>query len=77
MITNDWVQQLEAQRILIEKAKLEPGDYYYDEDKKMVFTEQYLLKKQICCNNGCKNCPYPELGEGDEYRQRNFDNHED
>ena len=70
MIRNDWVQQLEAQRILKEKTKLQPDEFYWD-DGNLVFTEQYHLRRGRCCNNKCKHCPYPELGEGDEYRERN------
>ena len=39
--------------------KLQPGDYYV-ENGKYVFTEQYLLKRGWCCNNGCRHCPYKE-----------------
>lgn len=42
----DWVQQLE------------PGDYYFI-DGRMVFTEQYHIKRGRCCGQGCKNCPWP------------------
>ena len=31
---------------------------YYLENGKVVFTEQYHLKRGYCCNNKCKNCPY-------------------
>jgi hypothetical protein len=33
-------------------------DYYIGKDGKLVFTEQYLLKRGFCCQNGCRHCPY-------------------
>ena len=36
----------------------EEGDYYFNEQGYRVFTEQYLLKRGYCCQNGCKHCPY-------------------
>ena len=39
-------------------SELEEGDYYINEDGYRVFTEQYLLKRGYCCENGCKHCPY-------------------
>jgi hypothetical protein len=38
--------------------KVEGGDYYFNEQGLMVFTEQYHLKRGYCCKNGCKHCPY-------------------
>lgn len=38
--------------------KLEEGDFYYSDEGYLVFTEQYLLKRGYCCENGCKHCPY-------------------
>lgn len=45
-----------------EKANIEvgPGDYYFNEQGLMVFTEKYHLKRGYCCGSGCKHCPYPE-----------------
>lgn len=37
---------------------LEDGDYYYNEQGLMVFTEKYHLKRGYCCQSGCKHCPY-------------------
>ncbi len=25
---------------------------------KVVFTEQYHMKRGYCCGNGCRHCPY-------------------
>ncbi len=40
------------------RPDIEPGDFYYNEDGYLVFTEQFLLKRGYCCQNGCKHCPY-------------------
>ncbi|MCU0440264.1 MAG: DUF5522 domain-containing protein [Raineya sp.] len=37
---------------------VEEGDFYFNEQGLMVFTEQYHLKRGYCCQNGCKHCPY-------------------
>ncbi|ALJ01261.1 DUF5522 domain-containing protein [Rufibacter tibetensis] len=37
---------------------LEPGDYYFNEQGLMVFTEQYHRRRGYCCQSGCKHCPY-------------------
>jgi hypothetical protein len=36
------------------------GEDYYFENGLMVFTARFLLKRGYCCNNGCRNCPYPK-----------------
>jgi len=41
-----------------ELSEYEEGDFYFNEDGYRVFTEQYLLKRGYCCENGCKHCPY-------------------
>lgn len=69
MIKNDFIQELEAQRIIKEKTKLQPDEFYWKEGN-LVFTEQYHLRRGRCCNNSCLHCPYKD--EGDEYRERNF-----
>ena len=37
---------------------VEGVDYYINEQGYRVFTESYLLKRNFCCGNGCKHCPY-------------------
>lgn len=37
---------------------LQPDDYYTLADGRIVFTEQYHLKRGYCCGSGCKHCPY-------------------
>ncbi|MCS5490424.1 DUF5522 domain-containing protein [Algoriphagus limi] len=39
---------------------LEPGDYYFNKQGLMVFTEKYHRKRGYCCGSGCKHCPYPK-----------------
>jgi len=31
---------------------------YYLENGKIVFTEQFHLKRGHCCDNKCRHCPY-------------------
>jgi hypothetical protein len=72
-----WISKLEAERIIKEKSKLEEGDFYFNSNGQIVFTEQYHKKRGFCCENNCLHCAYKDLSEGDEYRERNFDNYED
>ena len=55
------------------KIKLEPGDYYFDEKGRLVFTSQYHLKRGYCCKNNCRHCPYGfnENPERDKFIGRN------
>ena len=40
--------------------KLEPEDFYYNDDGRLVLTEEYHKKRGYCCNNGCKHCPFKQ-----------------
>ena len=42
----------------INPLPLEEGDYYYNEQGYLVFTEQYHLKRGYCCGSRCKHCPF-------------------
>lgn len=33
-------------------------DFYFDESSLMVLTKKFHLKKEFCCGNGCRHCPY-------------------
>jgi len=33
-------------------------DFYYDDQKKIVMTEQYHISRGYCCGSKCKHCPY-------------------
>jgi hypothetical protein len=37
--------------------KLSPSDFYIEYGK-YVFTEEFHLKRGVCCNSGCRHCPY-------------------
>ena len=41
-----------------QRKKFQDGDYYYNEQGYLVFTEQYHLRRGHCCKNVCKHCPY-------------------
>ncbi len=69
----DWVQEQYIKEMIIPKYKLDQEDFYF-ENGKMVFTESYHKRRGKCCNNSCKHCPWKkDLSEGDEYRERYFD----
>jgi hypothetical protein len=41
------------------EEKLQEGrDFYYDENRKVVFTTDYLFRRGYCCESGCRHCPY-------------------
>ena len=42
-----------------EQEFVEGVDYYF-ENGMMVLTAHFLRKRGYCCNNGCRNCPYPK-----------------
>jgi hypothetical protein len=38
--------------------KLLPSDFYYDKFGNMVFTEEYHIRRGVCCGSGCRHCPF-------------------
>jgi hypothetical protein len=44
---------------------VENVDYYF-ENGLMVLTAQFLKKRGYCCKNGCRHCPYQNVGEKTE-----------
>ena len=38
--------------------RLDPEDFYFDEDGRMAFTRVYHLKRGYCCESGCRHCPW-------------------
>lgn len=45
-------------------------DYYIDENGKVIFTEEYHLRRGRCCGSGCKHCPYePKWEKGSKDRK--------
>lgn len=47
-------------------------DYYLLEDGRMVFTEEYHLKRGYCCKTNCLHCPYDSEQEGLEFQENTF-----
>ncbi len=41
-------------------AEFEEGVDYYFEGGLMILTAHFLRKRGYCCNNECRNCPYPK-----------------
>ena len=50
-----WIQSLKN---LLGMNLIEGEDFYRDDRRQKVFTEEYHLKRGYCCSNGCLNCPY-------------------
>lgn len=45
---------------------------YYCEDGLIIFTEQFLLKRGKCCNNGCRHCPYESSAKEEDGKTDNI-----
>lgn len=56
---DDWIYQQHVKETT--KSKLSLADFYYDEDGKMVLTEEYHKRRGTCCGNGCRHCPYQHV----------------
>jgi hypothetical protein len=56
--SKDWVQQLYVREF---GPKLQPTDFYYNEQGNMVMTEDYHKRRGSCCGSGCRHCPYEPL----------------
>ena len=56
--SKDWVQQLYVREF---GPKLQPTDFYYNEQGNMVMTEEYHKRRGSCCGNGCLHCCYEPL----------------
>jgi len=37
---------------------VEGVDYYVESGGRLVFTEEYHLKRGYCCNGRCRHCPW-------------------
>lgn len=47
-----------------EKPKLLPS-HFYEENGRIVFTEEYHTQRGYCCGNNCRHCPYePKAQKG-------------
>jgi len=61
--SQDWIFQQYVKEL--SKPKLLPTDFYYNEDGRIVLTEEYHKRRGSCCGNGCKHCPYqPKYKKG-------------
>jgi hypothetical protein len=49
---------------------VEGVDYYTEPGGRMVFTEEYHLKRGYCCNGRCRHCPWkkPSRSVNQEHR---------
>lgn len=47
------------------------GDYYFNEEGLLVFTEQYHLKRGYCCGCACKHCPYNHVNVPKDKKAKN------
>lgn len=50
---------------------LQEGDFYYNENGLIVFTEQYHLRRGYCCGSSCKHCPYDHEAVPDRVHRQN------
>jgi hypothetical protein len=53
--------EVSIQEIL--EPEFKEGVDYYFENGMMVLTAHFLRNRGYCCNNGCRNCPYPKDNE--------------
>ncbi|MDN3659336.1 DUF5522 domain-containing protein [Ferruginibacter paludis] len=44
----------------------EGKDFYYNEERNVVFTANYHLQRGSCCGNGCRHCPFNHCNVEDE-----------
>ena len=56
----DWVQKLYLKEFHGKNFEedFSPREDFYEEDGKVVFTEEYHKKRGYCCGNGCRHCAY-------------------
>lgn len=50
----DWIMEQYVKENLVQKNEQE----YYLENGNFVFTEHYLKKRNECCGNKCRHCPF-------------------
>ncbi|HEV8593490.1 MAG TPA: DUF5522 domain-containing protein [Pyrinomonadaceae bacterium] len=49
-----------------DQPQLVEGIDFYFENGLMVLTETYLLKRDYCCGNACRHCPYGHVNVPDQ-----------
>jgi hypothetical protein len=65
--SKDWVQQLYVREF---GPKLQPNEFYYDTQGRMVMTEDYHKRRGSCCGSWCLHCPYePRHERGGKHLQ--------
>ena len=58
--SKDWIQQLYVREF---GPKLQPNEFYYNNQGRIVMTESFHMKRGKCCGNNCRHCPYEPLYE--------------
>ena len=53
--SKDWVQQLYVREF---GPKLQPNEFYYNNQGMIVMTEEYHERRGSCCGSRCLHCPY-------------------
>jgi hypothetical protein len=48
----------------------EETDYYIIEGGYLVFTREYHLKRGYCCKNGCRHCPWRQVSDRDDNKNK-------
>ena len=46
----------------VEPKNLDPS-YFYEENGRIVFTENYHTNRGYCCGNNCRHCPFEPRAE--------------
>lgn len=56
-----------------EKKIENKNTHYYMEGTKVVFTEQYHIRRGYCCGSGCRHCAYePKAVKGNTTLRKNI-----
>jgi len=53
------------------KQEVSQPDYYF-ENGLMVMTEEYHLKRGLCCGSRCRHCPYEHENVDEEMKKNNY-----
>jgi hypothetical protein len=71
--SKDWIQQQYVREF---GPKLQPTEFYYDSQGRMVMTENYHMKRGKCCGNGCLHCCYwpPHIKGNEKLKEKSLSN---
>jgi hypothetical protein len=62
------VQSKETDNTIREKSNKLLSSHFYEENGRIVFTEEYHKTRGYCCGNNCRHCPYePKVQKGNTY----------